>query len=133
MRYMVPPASDATLRPSLSVLQCELREWVIWYRRNELLHWQTEYGLEETCHNAHIEIHCNLLEMELIQVHGRALWLRVYDLLARIDMSAGLAELDQKFHISFDQAFGIPFWQAIPSSRDRNRDAEEERLRRELD
>ena len=71
--------------------------------------------------------------MELIQVHGRALWLRVYDLLARIDMSAGYAELDQKFHVSFDHAFGISFWQAIPSSSDIEQDAEEERVRREID
>ena len=91
MRYMVPPASDATLRPSLTVLQCKLRQWAIWFRRNEVVQWQQEYGLD----NLRIEIDCNLLEMELIQVHGRALWIRVYDLLTQVDVSTGHAELDQ--------------------------------------
>ena len=108
---MVDAPSDHILRPSLYVMDCELRDWACSFLMKLLTDFEyPKYMILQTV---------SRFEMDICGQTGRKLWLTVYDEISGYGFEADQSDL---FLEGFIEAFRVPFWNLIPASNNTCRD-----------
>ena len=111
MHYMIDQPSDRILRPSLHVMDCELRDWACSFYMKLLSDFDfPKYMILQRIAR---------FEMEICRQTGRRLWIMIYDEIS----GRGFPE-DQSDLVSeeFIKEFRAPFWDLIPASKNPQRD-----------
>ena len=108
---MIDPPSDRVLRPSLHVLDYELRAWAT----NLFFETLTGFGYPGPFI---VEKH-NELQMTLAGLSKRDLWIKAYDEVANFGYDEDTADIALE---SFINTFHAPFWSLSPDSDNPGRD-----------
>ena len=108
---MVDAPSDRILRPSLHVMDCELRDWACSFLMKLLTDFEyPKYMILQTV---------SRFELDICGQTGRKLWITVYDEISGHGFEADQSDL---FLEGFIEAFRVPFWNLIPASNNTYRD-----------
>ena len=111
MHYMVDPPSERILRPSLRVMDCELRDWACSFYMRMLTDFDyPKYMVLQTV---------SRFELDICGQTGRKLWITVYD---EISGHGFAEEQSDLFLEAFIEEFRSPFWNLIPASKNPHRD-----------
>ena len=111
MHYMIDAPSDRVLRPSLRVMDCELRDWACSFYMKML----TDFGYPQYM----ILQTVNRFELDICGQTGRKLWITIYD---EVSGHGFAEEQSDLFLEAFIEAFHVTFWNLIPASKNPRRD-----------
>ena len=106
MHYMIDPPSDRVLRPSLHVMDCELRDWACSF-------YMKIHGFRLS------KAHDPAIELDICGQTGRKLWITIYD---EVSGHGFAEEQSDLFLETFAEEFRVPFWSLIPASKNPHRD-----------